>query len=89
MKNYDVCLPLKAIRHKPYKNLQFLPVLTYRWKYLLKNFITSLPFSSHLKCKAYDSTMVIVNKLIKMVYYKLVKVTINAIAPLKVINILL
>ena len=29
MKEYDICLALKAVRHKPYSDLQFLPVLTH------------------------------------------------------------
>ena len=30
VKGYDVCLGSKAVRHKPYRNLQFLPVPTHR-----------------------------------------------------------
>ena len=31
-KGCDVCLSSKAVRHKPYGNLQALPVPTHRWK---------------------------------------------------------
>lgn len=42
------------------------------------NFVTSLPISTDWKGESYDSILVIVDRLTKMVHYKLVKVTINA-----------
>ena len=36
VKGCDVCLALKAVRHKPYGDLQALPVPTYQWKNLTK-----------------------------------------------------
>ena len=42
------------------------------------DFVTCLPLSVDWKSDSYDSILVIVDYLIKMVYYKLVKVTINA-----------
>ena len=39
----NVCLASKAVRHKPYGNLQSLPVLFYYWKDLLIDFVTDLP----------------------------------------------
>ena len=35
----DVCLVFKAVRHKPYLNLQQLPVPTYCWKDLSMDFV--------------------------------------------------
>ena len=42
------------------------------------DFVTGLPILTNLKGDSYDSILVIVNRLTKMVYYKRVKVTINA-----------
>ena len=78
MRRCNVCLASKAVRHKLYGNLQSLPVTTYRWKDLLIDFVTGLPISTDWKGDSYDSILVIVDWLTKMVHYKLVKVTINA-----------
>ena len=78
MKECDICLVSKIVRHKPYGDLQFLPVFTHRWKDLSMDFVTSLPISTNWKGNNYDSILIIVNWLTKMVYYKPVKVTINA-----------
>lgn len=40
--------------------------------------MTSLSISTNWKEEVYDSILVIVDQLIKMVYYKLVKITIDA-----------
>ena len=73
----DVCLASKAVRHKPYSNLQSLPIPTYRWKDLLIDFVIGLPISTDWKRDSYDSILVIVDWLTKMVHYKPVKVTID------------
>ena len=78
MKGCNICLALKAVRHKPYGDLQSLPVLTYWWKDLLMDFVTSLPICTDWKGDSYDSILVIINQLIKMVYYKPVKIIIDA-----------
>ena len=49
------------------------------------DFVTGLPISIDWKGDSYDSILVIVNRLTKMVYYKPVKVTINAPGLAKVI----
>ncbi len=41
------------------------------------NFITGLPVSTNWKGETYNSILVIINRLTKMVYYKPVKVTID------------
>ena len=46
VKGCDVCLGSKAVRHKPYGDLQSLPVPTHRWKDLLMDFVTGLPIST-------------------------------------------
>ena len=74
----NICLASKAVRHKPYRDLQSLPVPTYRWKDLSIDFVTGLPLSADQKDDSYDSILVIVDLLTKMVYYEPVKVTIDA-----------
>ena len=49
------------------------------------DFITSLPILTDWKGDSYDSIFVIVNQLIKMVHYKLVKIVIDAPDLIKVI----
>ena len=74
----DVCLALKAVRHKPYGDLQSLPVPIHCWKDLSMDFVTGLPISTDWKGDSYDLILVIVDRLTKMVHYKPIKVTINA-----------
>ncbi len=78
VKGCDVCLASKAVRHKPYGDLQSLPVPTHRWKDLSMDFVTGLPVSSDWKGETYDSILVIVYRLTKMVHYEPVKVAIDA-----------
>ncbi len=49
------------------------------------NFVTGLPILADWKGDSYDSILVIVDRLTKMVYYELVKVTIDTLAQVKVI----
>ncbi len=85
VKGCNVYLTSKAVCHKPYKDLQSLPVPTHRWKDLSMDFVTSLPISADWKGDSYDSILVIVDRLTKMVHYVLVKVTINVPGLAKVI----
>ena len=78
VKSCNVYLASKAVRHKPYRDLQLLPVPTHRWKDLLMDFVTGLPVSTNWKGKTYDTILVIVDRLTKMVHYEPVKVTIDA-----------
>ena len=77
MKECDICLALKAVRHKLYDNLQSLPMPTHCWKNLLIDFVIGLSILTDWKGNNYDIIFVFVNWLIKMFHYKLVKVTIN------------
>ena len=43
VKGCDVCLASKAMRYKPYSDLQSLPVPTHWWKDLSMDFVTGLP----------------------------------------------
>ena len=74
----DVYLTSKAVRHKPYGDLQSLPVPTQQWKDLLIVFVIDLPLFVDWKDDSYDSILVIVDHLTKMVHSEPVKVTINA-----------
>ena len=85
VKGCDVCLGLKAVRHKLYCNLQFLLIPTHQWKDFLMDFVTGLLISTNWKSDSYDSILVIVDRLTKMVYYELVKIIINAPGLVKVI----
>ena len=85
VKGCDLCLASKTVRHKLYSNIQFLPVPTHYWKDLSMDFITGLSISTNLKRNSYNSILIIVDWLIKMVYYKLVKIIINASSLVKVI----
>ena len=49
------------------------------------DFMTGLPVSINWKVENYNSILVIVNQLTKMVYYKLVKITFDALGLAKVI----
>ena len=81
----NVCLASKVVWHKPYGDLQSLPVSIYCWKDLLIDFVTGLPISMDWKKDSYNSILIIVNRLMKIIYYMPVKVTINAPSLAKVI----
>ena len=85
VKRYNVWLALKAVWHKPYGDLQSLPVPTHCWKDLSIDFVMGLPISTDWKGDNYDSILVIVNRLIKMVHYESIKVIIDAPGLAKVI----
>ena len=78
VKECDVCVSSKAVRHKPYSYLQLLPVLTHCWKDLSMDFVIGLLVSTNWKGESYDYILIIVDRLMKMVYYEPVKVTIDA-----------
>ena len=81
----DVCLASKAVRHKLYGDLQSLLVPIHWWKDLSMDFVTGLPISTNWKGDSYDSILVIVDRLTKMVNYKLVKITIDTLGLAEVI----
>ena len=85
VKGCNLCLASKVVCHKPYSDLQLLPVLTHQLKHLLMDFMTGLPVSIHWKKDGYNSILVIVNWLTKMVNYKPVKITFNALGLAEVI----
>ena len=46
IKGCNVCLASKAVQHKPYGDLQSLPIPTHRWKDLSMDFVTGLSIST-------------------------------------------
>lgn len=85
VKEYDICLASKAVRHKLYNDLQFFPIPTQQWKDLYMDFFNALPVFINWKGKSYDLILVIIDQLIKMIYYKPVKVIIDTSALTEVI----
>ncbi len=78
VKGCDVCLASKAVCHKPYRDIQSLPVLTHWWKNLSMDFVTGLPISADWKDDSYDLILVIIDRLTKMIHYEPVKIMIDA-----------
>lgn len=70
IKSYDICLLLKAVCYKSYKNFQLLPMFTHCLKNLLINFLISLELLVDWKSNSYNAILVIIDCLKKMVYYK-------------------
>ena len=85
VKGCDICLGSKAVKYKPYGDLQSLPIPTHWWKNFSMDFVMRLPISTDWKGDIYDSILVIVAWLMKMVYYKPVKVTLDTPGLAKVI----
>ena len=84
-KGCDIYLASKTAWHKLYNYPQSLPISIYQWKDLSINFMTSQPISTDWKGDNYNSILIIVDWLIKIVYYKLVKITIDALGLAEVI----
>ena len=81
----DICLALKTVRYKSYGNLQLLPVPIYQWKDLSMDFVTGLSISTNWKGNIYNLILAIIDQFIKIIYYKPVKVTIDAFNLAKII----
>lgn len=67
MKECNVCLVLKVVRHKLYNNLQLLAIPTHRWKDVLIDFVKRLSIPINWKTEPYNSTLVIFNFLTKTI----------------------
>lgn len=72
VRDCDVYLTSKVVCHKLYKDLESLPISTHCWKALSIDFVISLLLLVDRKGDSYDRIFIIVNRLIKMVYYKVV-----------------
>ncbi|KAF5698706.1 reverse transcriptase domain-containing protein, partial [Fusarium globosum] len=70
IKQCDLCAKTKAQRHKPYGQLQPLPVAQRPWDSITMDFITKLPLSEEPSTGIfYDSIMIIVDRFTKFSYY--------------------
>ena len=85
VQEYDVCLASKVIHNKPYRDLQLLLLPIQYGNNLLMNFVIGLLLFTNWKGNSYDSIHIIVDRLTKIVFYELVKVTIDAPGLAKVI----
>lgn len=69
-KRCSLCAKTKARRHKPYGELQPLPVAARPWDSITMDFITKLPLSEDPATGTlYDSILVIVDRLTKFSYF--------------------
>lgn len=64
----DVCQRTKAKRHRPYGELQPLPTPERPWQHVAMDFIVGLP-PSRRGNEVYDSILVVVDRMTKMVKY--------------------
>ncbi len=85
VKGCNVCLVSKIVCHKPYGDLQSLPIPTHRKKDLSMDFVIGLLISTDWKGDSYDSILVIIDRLTKMGDYKPVKVMIDTPGLVEVI----
>ena len=74
----DICQRTKSLRHKPYGELQSLPMPTRPWKDISMDFIMGLPPCNAGISTAYDAILVVVDKYTKMAKYIPVQKTIDA-----------
>lgn len=73
----DIFLVSKVVKHQFPNHFLSLSVITHCWKNLSIDFITCFPILTNWKRDSYDAIFVIVEHLTKMVYYMLLKITIN------------
>lgn len=85
MKGCEISFASKTVRYKLYKKLQSLQLLTHHWKNLSIDFVEGFLVSKNWIGKTYNSTLVTVNQLTKIVHYEPFKVIINASWLAKVI----
>ena len=73
-----ICKRSKTSRHKPYDELSPLPIPEFKWTDLSMNFVTELPPSKAWNGTIYDSILVMMNRLTKMIHYIPVTKTVSA-----------
>ena len=65
----SICRRSKAPRHKPHGQLQSLPIPKYKWADWSMDFVTGLPESMDWTGIKFDSILVVICRLTKMVHY--------------------
>lgn len=85
LEEYDVYLAPNAVKHKLYSDFQSLPAYIYCWGELFIIFWTWHPHLTNYKKDNYDAILVIAHWLMKMIYHKLIKTTINVADLAKII----
>lgn len=90
VKSCELFLALKIIKHKLYNDFESLSILIYDSKVFFINLITGVSFLANWKRKNYNFILVIIDWLIKIPYYALIKTNINALGLAKIIiNVLM
>ena len=74
----DVCQRMKAPCHKPYGEMQPLPILSQLWESISMNIIIELPPSADADSKAYNAILMVVDRFMKMAKYFPVRTIITA-----------
>lgn len=89
MKGYDVCLAFKVVYHKSYRDFSLLLVSTYYRKDILIDLVMGCLHLLDRKYHTYDFILVMLSYVTDMVYYELVKTTINTAGLAKtIINVI-
>lgn len=79
MKGWNISLASKTVSKKPYNYISSLPIYTHRWKNLSIILMTGLSYLTNEKRDNFDFILIIINRLIKIAYNKLMKIIINTI----------
>lgn len=66
VRSCEICQRTKSKRHKPFGDLEFLPVPDEKWRSLIIDFVTDLPAAG---IERFDSICVIVDRFTKMTHY--------------------
>ena len=76
---YNLCHKIKSSRYKPYEKIRQILTSDWSWAFVVINFIVKLSFLKKLLTKVfYNSILIIVNWLMKEVWFILYKKVLNA-----------
>lgn len=89
VKNCNICLTLKIVYYQLYIDLQSLSILNNLWKDIFIVFVIGLLIPANWKSDTYNSILVIVDRLIKIIYYEPLKIIIDVPGlAKKIINVM-